>query len=122
LEQLQFNNTRMKDVVDNILMGSDNPPIIVIQGDHGSAFEGQEFKQEVVEERYPIFNAIYLPVGCEDLLYPSVSPVNTFRLLFNNYFGTNIEMLNGDSYYIYGEFSNMEYFDVSELPTFLEAI
>ena len=33
-----------------------------------------------------------------DKLYPSITPVNSFRLVFNHYFGTNFDMLADESY------------------------
>jgi hypothetical protein len=44
-----------------------------------------------------ILNAYYLPQGA-DQLYPSISPVNSFRLVFNSYFGTNFPLLEDVSY------------------------
>ena len=36
--------------------------------------------------------------GHTDQLYPTISPVNTFRVLFNTYFGTNYPLLEDVSY------------------------
>jgi hypothetical protein len=33
-----------------------------------------------------------------DSLYKSISPVNTFRVIFNEYFGGNYELLDDRSY------------------------
>jgi len=43
-------------------------------------------------------NAYYLP-GHEDELSPDISPVNTFRLIFDSYFGGNYDMLPNVSYF-----------------------
>ena len=40
-----------------------------------------------------ILNAYYLPDGGEQLLYDSISPVNTFRLIFQYYFNEDIELI-----------------------------
>ena len=46
----------------------------------------------------PILNTYYLPgLGNEDL-YPSISPVNTFRFIFNRYFGLDYELLEDRSF------------------------
>ena len=50
-------------------------------------------------ERLSIFNAYYLPGGGNEKLYPEISPVNTFRIVFNHYFDTNFEILKDESYY-----------------------
>jgi hypothetical protein len=46
-----------------------------------------------------IFNAYYLPEGGQDLLYESITPVNSFRLIFNHYFDANFGLLNDYSYF-----------------------
>jgi hypothetical protein len=46
-----------------------------------------------------ILNAYHLPGGGEAALYPEISPANSFRVIFNRYFGTSLEMLPDESYY-----------------------
>lgn len=103
--QVTYINGRMLEAVDTLLSDSGTPPIIVIQGDHGPWLQPRE-------KRFWILNAYYLP-GQNDELYPSISPVNTFRLVFNSYFGGQYEMLEDVSYFspvpkLY-EFSNVAY-------------
>jgi hypothetical protein len=43
--------------------------------------------------KYRILNAYFLPGVSQDLLYPSITPVNTFRLVFDLYFGTAFGLL-----------------------------
>lgn len=83
--QLIFLNSLVLDTVDQILAGSDTPPLIIIQADHGYGSNR-------------ILNALYLPGGGDDLLYPSISPVNTFRLILDYYFGTDLGLLEDRSY------------------------
>ena len=88
VNQVQYVNTMLYPILEGIINNSENPPIIVLQGDHGLAGDN----------RVKILNAIYLPEkGIEDL-YPSISPVNTFRVIFNNYFGTNLPLLEDETY------------------------
>jgi hypothetical protein len=87
---VKYLNPRILEIVDRILKDSDTPPIIIIQGDHG-------FWSGV---NLPILNAYYLPGGASRLLYPTISPVNSFRLMFNEYFGTNLELLDDASYLV----------------------
>jgi len=46
-----------------------------------------------------ILNAYYLPRGGQDLLYENISPVNSFRLIFDYYFGGNFGLLEDGSYF-----------------------
>jgi len=88
LNQVQFDNNRLLVIVKTILANSKIPPIIIIQGDHG-------FHQE---NRFVILNAYYLTGNGNELLYPQITPVNTFRVIFNTYFGSHFELMPDISY------------------------
>jgi len=51
------------------------------------------------KERFSIFNAYYLPRGGTSKLYPTITPVNTFRIILNYYFGMNYKVLEDKSYF-----------------------
>jgi hypothetical protein len=89
INQVEYVNSEMLPIIDEILAKSENPPIIIVQGDHGLE----------VGERNLILNAYYLPDGGEDALYPSISPVNSFRVIFDKYFGADLPLLDDVSYY-----------------------
>jgi len=89
--QLTFLNQKMLEAVDAILANSSTPPIIVLQGDHGPWLQTKQ-------KRMWILNAYYLP-GQNEKLYPTISPVNTFRLIFDSYFGGKYDMLPDISYF-----------------------
>ena len=64
-----------------------------------------------------IFNAYYLPDQNTGLIYDSVTPVNSFRLILNTYFNTSYELLEDKSYFAYYEYL-YNFTDVTEiLPT-----
>jgi len=75
--------------------------IIILQGDHGpGAFYNMlELDNSCVYERFSILNAYYFPNGDYQLLYPSVTPVNSFRVVLNRYFGAQLDLLEDRSYY-----------------------
>lgn len=87
--QVAFLDNRIPELLQAIIAQSKTPPIIVLQGDHGIRSEN----------RLQILNAYYLPGSGADQLYETISPVNSFRYIFNHYFGTNYPLLEDKSYY-----------------------
>jgi hypothetical protein len=101
LNQLQFINKKVEVLVDEILSKSETPPIIILQADHGPGLACATMdcsRKAFVTSLMGIFNAYYLPQGGDDLLYQSISPVNSFRVVFNFYFGASFELLSDESY------------------------
>jgi hypothetical protein len=91
---------RTQDVVQAILDKSETPPIIIIQADSGpSVGWSGDLEAPNLAMRTAIFNAYYLPDGCQQLLYPTISPVNSFRVVFDCYFGASYTMLPDNVYY-----------------------
>lgn len=100
-EQVKFINREIIKVVDAILRKSESPPIILLMGDHGPAsmFNFSLDEPGCVWERTGILYAAFLPGHEHDgTLYPSISPVNTFRVIFNTYFETDLPLLEDRSY------------------------
>ncbi len=92
-DAVRYLNGRLLTVVDALLANSANPPIIILQGDHGGGETQTDFR------RMHILNAYYLPEGGASSLYPQITPVNTFRLVFDAYFGGEFGLLQDVSYY-----------------------
>jgi len=108
LSQLSCTNRLLMEAVEDILENSTRPPIIIIQADEGP-YEIKysylpnsgylEVDPRALRERAQIFNSYYLPgVNPDDFLYPSITPVNSFRLILNIYFGQKLDLLPDRSY------------------------
>ncbi|MCP4565952.1 MAG: LTA synthase family protein [FCB group bacterium] len=100
--QVTYICKRLKEVIDDILDNySDNKPIIILQGDHGPrcSRDPNSFRKTNMKECFSIMNAIYLPKGPVESFYDGISSVNTFRLIFNEYFNTDFDLLPDKSYY-----------------------
>jgi hypothetical protein len=94
LAQLRFTNRRVLEAIDRLREASPAPPVIVVQGDHGPGFiPWSEPGRRLVRERMFILNAYHLPGRPAASLYPRISPVNTFRLVFNEYFDARLPLL-----------------------------
>ncbi len=100
-DQLQYVNQMALDVIDRILSESSNPPVIILQGDHGhdTFFDWPNPTEEGVDLRSTILNAYYFPDGDYNALYPTITPVNSFRVVFNKFFGSNFPILEDHTYY-----------------------
>ncbi len=91
--QVNYINTRMIEIVDILLKKSPAPPIIIIQGDHGASINWEGYGL-LRENKLAILNAYYFPgVDTENLFYDAVTPVNTFRLVFDLYFNGGLGLL-----------------------------
>jgi hypothetical protein len=91
-DQAIYISSRMIEIVPKIIESSSTPPIVVIQGDHGPTVASSP------RARMSNLNAYYLP-GVDASVYPTITPVNTFRVIFNSYFGQNLELLEDVSLY-----------------------
>jgi len=87
LGNLEFVNREVGTLVDVLLTNSDAPPIIILQGDHGPGWVEEQI------QHHEILNAYYLPGVNDKLLYETISSVNSFRVVLNNYFDTDYELL-----------------------------
>lgn len=85
--QLIWLNGRMLEVIDGILEGYDEPPIVVIVGDHG--FERSDDSLIAND----ILAAYLLPDDGANSIYPGMTLVNSFRVILNRYFDLELEIL-----------------------------
>ena len=89
---IEFTNDSILASIDRIIKESDPKPIIILQGDH--SLTG-------TDDAFGILNAYYLPGVAKKMLYPEISPVNTFRVIFDSYFGGEFPLLEDRSYWIH---------------------
>lgn len=101
--QATFIGSLVRLEVAEILARSEISPIIIIQGDHGpGAFLKVTKSDSNLKERFGILNALHLPGDVSFDLDPSLSPVNTFRIVLNEYFEGELEMLTSESFFATG--------------------
>ena len=117
-EQLEFVNQRTLDMVDRIIEQSSVPPIIIVQGDHGTDLGDVWNDSHTHLVFFEILNALYWPGLSEETIPRDITPVNTFRLLFNQYFGGDFELLESRHYDLpqgYDNLFNMVEVDLDEV-------
>jgi hypothetical protein len=127
LESLRYANARSIELIDAIQASApaDRQPIIVFQADEGPGPEGWDGRtkghfdwtsadQRTLDIKFRIFSSYYLP-GLKDTgLFPNISTVNSFRLVFNKYFGARYRLLPNRSYVFPDETRPYEFIDVTD--------
>lgn len=110
LDQLVFVSDRILPVVEKIIANSPRPPVIVLQSDHGpaSVFGSREdwvknFGPRGVAERSGILYSVFFPDGDYGSFYDTITPVNTFRVIFSKYFGGKMDLLPDKVFYTESE-------------------
>lgn len=128
LEQVEYLNGQLQEIINNILTKSTQPPIIIIQADHGSSFLLDEkstkaaddtliwpkdASREMLLEKFNAFAAVHLPDSF-DVLQDCRTPVNLFRIIFNKYFDGNYEILQDKQLYCH-YLDNFNYSNVTHI-------
>lgn len=122
--QLIATNAMVEALIDGLLSNSEVAPIIVLQADEGPyperydadvrGFNWGEATDAEIREKMSILNAYYLPGVDSSILYPSISPVNSFRVIFDVYFATDLGLLP-DVSCVYLDYSHpYRFLDVTE--------
>jgi hypothetical protein len=119
LEQLRYINREVEALVESLLAGPDDP-VIVIQSDEGP-FEGpagwRRASDRLLRRKFSILSAYFLPGEGEPDPHPSITPVNTFRLVFDRYFGADLPLLP-DRSYVYADLRHLyQFVDVTDRLT-----
>ena len=100
-KQVRFVNRKILAAIDAIVAASAVPPVIVLLGDHGpgSMFAWDHVTPGCLWERTSSLLAVRLPdARAQDLLYPSISPVNVLRVVFNAHFGAKLPRLEDKTF------------------------
>jgi hypothetical protein len=94
-------NGKLVAAIDSIIAGSDELPIIILQADHGpgSGLDWDDISNTNLAERMSILNAYLLPGECRNGIYNEITPVNTFRFIFDCYFGADFGLLEDANYF-----------------------
>jgi len=86
--QVKFVSQQILTITEQILEASDTNPIIIVQADHGWK----------ADHRLKILNLYYFPDEDYEILYPSITPVNSFRAVFSKYFAMDFDLIEDQSF------------------------
>ena len=96
ISQLIYVNKLMRSVIDAIKKESKNPPVIIVQSDHGYRF----FNASKAQLEFINLSAFYFPSKNYSMLTDSVSNVNTFRIVLNTIFEEHWPILENKHFFI----------------------
>jgi hypothetical protein len=101
INQVKFLNQAVLNTIDQILTESHSPVVIIIQSDHGDDrfIDWRAPTYQGIDVRSATLNAMYFSDGAYESLYPTMTTVNTFRLVFNHFFGTKYPLLSDNVYF-----------------------
>jgi hypothetical protein len=99
--QLDYLDKAVLGVVDEIAARSERPYVIVIQSDHGDDLylDWDHPTSHGVDIRSAILYSVYYSSEDYGSFYPSVTPVNTFRIVLDDWFGAHFPLLVDKVYY-----------------------
>lgn len=89
-EQLLYTNRWIDSLAKAASQSFPRPRVVIIEGDHGFR---EEVPQPVREMHFMNLNTFYFSDRDYSSLYDSISPVNTFRVVFNKYFNAGLPLL-----------------------------
>ena len=92
LNQVRFVNDQLLTSLNTIIETSTSPPIILVMADTGPN------SPTSTSIRTEILNAYFVPADVSDKLYPTISPVNSFRLLFSSLFELDYPLIEDKAF------------------------
>jgi hypothetical protein len=96
IQQVKFANKTIQQLVALIKKTNRTNTVIIIEGDHG-------FRNIYGTKGYMIydnFSSFYFPDKDYQSLYSDISPVNSFRVVLNNFFDAKLPLLKDSSIFI----------------------
>lgn len=108
VEQTKYLNARLRTIIWGLLAEDrKRPQVVIMQADEGphlpdvrmpSWKEPSDASDEQLLVKYHIMSAIHLPGADKGLVSDEITPVNVFRLVFDEYFGTSFGTLPNRAY------------------------
>ena len=90
--ELEYINEKVIELIKDLIANSPQPPIIILQGDHGTTL-GRVWTDNNDLRHFQILNAFLLPGQKPETLTKNISPVNSFRVILNHYFDGNYKLI-----------------------------
>jgi hypothetical protein len=98
LEQLIYTNTWIDSILQATNRDWKRPRVVIVEGDHG--FRDLPFQPELRDKQFMNLNTYYFSDKDYSMLYDSISPVNSFRVVLNKYFKTKLPLLKDSTIFL----------------------
>ena len=96
LDQLYFTNQMLKEAIRGIVQNSTRPAVVLLVSSRGAPLLLQRESRSPTQ-RYASLIAARFPDGAPQGegkdLYPAITPVNVFRVIFNRFFDTRLPLV-----------------------------
>ncbi|MCL4353544.1 LTA synthase family protein [Patescibacteria group bacterium] len=111
-------NQKLESAISTIISRSKKPPVIIVLTDEGIPYlntnlnpadDWKNAPDSVIQEKFPILAALYLPGVSTESLNPNMTPVNIFRSVLDLYFNAGLPQLP-DKNYIFMDLNNLYQF------------
>jgi hypothetical protein len=107
VNQTTCTDQHIVSIMKQVLATAATPPVIVLQADEGpeamayplpNAYTFKDASIDAIKERTSILNAYYFPDQDYSSLSQTITPVNSFRIIFNQYFGGTFPLLDNRTF------------------------
>lgn len=120
LDQVAYAGKIIRDLVTHLQSLPGPKPVIIVQADEGPFPERpnvswREATADQIRIKTGILNAYFFPDGGYSALSPDITPVNSFRVVLDKYFGTGLGRLPDRVYGTPDVFNLYDFFDVTSV-------
>lgn len=101
IAQVKFIEKKALGLLDDLAKDG-KKKVIILQGDHGPSIQAGADGNPTphyLKERMRIFNAYLLPGIDSSTIYDGITPVNSFRIILNQYFDAKLPLLPDECWY-----------------------
>lgn len=91
LEQVLYANKLIDSIGKAAIKDRQRPLVLIIEGDHGNRYA--TWGINIREKHFMNLNTYYFSDRDYSMLYDSISPVNSFRVVLNKYFNAGLPIL-----------------------------
>jgi hypothetical protein len=97
INQLKYCNKILEKMISASVLKTGRERVVVIESDHGFGYhDNPAFSERELSN----LNAYFFSDKNYQSLYPTISPVNTFRIILNKYFCNDLPLLKDSSFFM----------------------